>query len=471
MIESREHALEVLAYLEKLKARPNFLTPNFPQQSAFVKDDSPRVGLKCTRRAGKSYSAGLKLYRAAYSTPHCTVIYMGLTRKTSKKIMWKDVLKTINRDLNLGLDHKNFNETELSVRLPNGSVIYLEGGDSGKDEMEKVLGGKLKLAIVDEAGSFRVDLHKLCYEMIEPALSDYDGTLCMIGTPTDLLDSLFHKVTDGREKGWSLHSWDTSSNPYMKDNWAKRLAMLKETNPEVEKTPSYRRMYLGEWVTDLSSLVYKFDRTKNLYPGELPPGNYVYAMGIDLGFDDPTAFVIGAFSPHDNTLYIVDAHKAKGMIISDVAERIAYYQKKYDIYRMVIDNASKQAVEELKQRYSLPLVAAEKQGKAEFIEIMNSEYLAGKIKLIDNESTHALQIELGSLIWDDRSTKREEHPACENHLADASLYLWRECWNYLAVPAEKKDWTDLEKVDRWEEDEAEKLEEDSSKEFWERDWE
>ena len=33
-----------------------------------------------------------------------------------------------------------FNETELSVRFPNGSVIYLVGADSNEDERQKLLG-------------------------------------------------------------------------------------------------------------------------------------------------------------------------------------------------------------------------------------------------------------------------------------------------------------------------------------------
>lgn len=411
---STEWARAVLAECERILSvpQPKFYDEKFPEQKAYILDDSPRVDVLCTRRAGKSYGIGLKLYRAAFAVPECTCTYLGLTRKTSKKIMWKDVMKAINRQMGLGC---KFNESELSITTPTGSIIYLEGADSGKDEMDKVLGGKLKLVVIDEAGSFRIDLNKLCYEMIEPALADYDGTLSLAGTPTDLLDSLFHKVTTNREGGWSHHEWDTLDNPHMRDVWEKRIQFLRDNNPGIEETPSFRRMYKKEWVTDLSALVYKFDAKRNLAPF-LPSGKPSYVLGIDLGFDDPTAFVVCAFYPHDTTLYVVETYKSSKMIISDVAERIRYYEKKYDIYRMVVDNASKQSVEELKQRYGLSLIAAEKRGKAEFIEIMNSELIMGKIKALDVEETAPLREEWGSLIWDERSDKREEHPACDNHL-------------------------------------------------------
>jgi PBSX family phage terminase large subunit len=469
-IEDKETALAVLEAIEQYNLKPlTFTDPKFPEQTAFVVDDGPRVGALCTRRAGKSYGAGLKIYRSAHKVPGCTVLYMGLTRKTAKKIMWKDVMKVIDRDLELGC---KFNEAELSIKCPNGSIIYLEGADAGKDEMDKVLGGKLMLALIDEGGSYRIDLRKLCYEIIEPALADYDGTLAMIGTPTDLLDSLFHHVTDGREHGWSTHSWNTTDNPYMAEVWEKRLKMLKETNPLIEETPSYRRMYLGEWVTDISALCYKYDIHRNTVEA-LPhraDRDYIYMMGVDLGFNDPSAFVISAFSKVDKNLYFVEAYKRSEMIISDVAERIKYYNKKYDIYRVVIDNASKQAVEELKQRYGLGLVAADKAGKSEFIEIMNSEMIQGRIKVLDVPETEPLRTEWGSLIWDDRSDRREEHPACENHCADGALYNWRECYQYLSEVPDNRVQTEAEKIDEWEEEQAELLEENNQKPFWERDW-
>lgn len=466
--ETREWAINVLAECERQLNTPRlkFYDNKFPEQKAYILDDSPRVGLLCTRRAGKSFGIGLKLFRAAFAEPRCTCTYIGLTRKTAKKIMWKDVFKSIDRKMNLGC---KFNESELSITCPNGSIIYLEGADSGKDEMDKVLGGKLKLVVIDEGGSFRIDMAKLCYEMIEPALSDYDGTLSMAGTPTDLLDSLFHKITTGREGGWTQHEWDTLDNPYMREVWQKRIEFLKKNNPGIEKTPSFRRMYLKEWVTDISALVYKYNEQRNA-TDKLPPGQYSYVLGVDLGWDDPSAFVVCAFSPHDNNLYVIETYKSSKMIISDVAERISYYTKKYDIYRTVIDNAAKQSVEELKSRYQLSLVPATKTGKAEFIEIMNAELIQGRIKVIDCEETLALRDEWGSLIWDERSDKRQEHPACDNHLSDAALYSWRECYQYLSVPVVKDQRSETEKLDDWEFEEAERIEQEMTQPFWERDW-
>jgi hypothetical protein len=104
-----------------------FLDPSFPVQSAFIADPAKLKVVLCTQRSGKSYGAGLYLYREAYETPGASCIYIALTRDSAKKIMWKDVLKPINRQLRLGT---RFNETELTATLPNGSIIYVLGVDS-----------------------------------------------------------------------------------------------------------------------------------------------------------------------------------------------------------------------------------------------------------------------------------------------------------------------------------------------------
>lgn len=94
---------------------------------------------------------------------------------------------------------------------------------------------------------------------------------------------------------------------------------------------------------------------------------------------------------------------------------------------------------------------------------MNSDFRQGNIKLLGCEE---LADEYISLIWDDRTTKREEHPSCPNHLADATLYAWRYCYNYA--------WKDREKilvpqseevVDMWWKEEEEKLNREKSLDF------
>ena len=86
----------------------------------------------------------------------------------------------------------------------------------------------------------------------------------------------------------------------------------------------------------------------------------------------------------------------------------------------------------MRRRHELPLRAADKTGKSDFIEIMNGEFIQARIKLHSTRSSQ-LADEYAGLIWDERSVKREEHPNCANDLADAVLYAWRLCYSYLSV--------------------------------------
>ncbi len=178
----------------------DILKGTFAQQRAFIEDPAKLKWALCTRRAAKSYSDGLALAKAALDRPDVSCLYIGLTRESAKRIMWKDVLKAINRCHKLGIQ---FNESELSAKFPNGSVIYLVGADSNEDERQKLLGQKFVLVVIDEAQAFGIDLRQLVYGVLKPAVADYRGTIVLTGTPGNLIKGLFFDVTNGREACWA----------------------------------------------------------------------------------------------------------------------------------------------------------------------------------------------------------------------------------------------------------------------------
>jgi len=431
---------EFFALVAAEKKEPVFRTPEHVWQTKFLDDSSRMKALLCTRRAGKSYAAGLMLLEAAYKNPGVSCLYVALTRASAKRIMWKDVLKEIDRAQGLGC---RFNETELSATLPNGSVIYMLGMDADEQEKDKALGQKFMAVAVDEAASYNVDLREIVYDILKPATADYRGTIALIGTPGNMKRGLFFDLTKGQnpgepgqweKMGWSCYRWTTFDNPKLAEKWREEIEDLKLANPLVEETPGFQQMYLGKWVVDDSKLVYRFDYDKNTFD-ELPVlnkgGRWHYVLGIDLGFNDPTAWVVCAYHDHDRTLYVLGAHKKAKCDITEVADQTRKLMGRFEFDRIVIDNANKQAVEEMRRRHDIPLTPAEKTGKADFIEIMNGEFASQYIK-VHKKAAAPLIEEYGQLIWDERSMRREEHPASPNHCADAALYAWRHCYQWVA---------------------------------------
>jgi hypothetical protein len=189
-------------------------------------------------------------------------------------------------------------------------------------------------------------------------------------------------------------------------------------------------------VVDTSKLVYKYLEGRNdfstlpVFPGER--GRWHYVLGIDLGYEDDSAFVVAAYHDFDRTLYFLESYAEKRLDITDVANKAKGYAFRYGLDAMVIDGANKQAVEEMRRRHDLPLTAADKTGKADFIELMNAEFIKGLVKL-DPVKCAVMVDEYGGLIWDERSSKREEHPSCSQHSLDSALYSWRHCYQYLSV--------------------------------------
>lgn len=446
--------------------KAQWFCPQFIQQNEFIKDPSKQKAVLCTRRAGKSYGAGLYLFKEAFETPNVSVLYTALTRASAKAIMYKDVLKVINAKYKLNAE---FKESELLVRLPNGSEICLLGVDAKPDEAEKILGRKFKLAIIDEAGSFHYDLREIAYKIIRPTLIDLNGTLVMIGTPTNLTKSLFYDVTNGKESGWSVHKWSAESNPFIADQWNKEVAELIANNPTVVDTPMFRQMYKGEWVIETEKLVYKYDSTINA-KAPMNSDNYYYILGIDLGWNDATAFTVAAYSEHDRHLHYIYSHKKTQMLLSEVESQVKTLRDRYQISKFVIDGADKQSVEEMRHRTMIPFEATDKRDKHNFIEIMNNDFRGGIIKVDSLECVDLID-EWQGLIWEYNVTtgQRKEHPSCPNHCADSALYIHRYCYQYLARAKEiKPDRDSVAYMDMISDREDEIWEQSRATPFWER---
>jgi len=439
----------------------------FPQQKAFIEDPAPLKAAICSRRAGKSYGIGLLLFQEALDHPGCSCLYLAETYGQTKKSMFRQVMLPINRQFNLGA---RFNEGDLSIRLPNGSVIYLTGMDSSMQQQESIRGSHFRLIVVDEAGSFRNDLRALVEETLMPAVLDDMGTICLIGTPR-AIKNMFFEVVTGKEPGWAVHRWMVTDNPHTRKEYELAQVRAKMLDADYASRPRWRQEWLAEWIMDEGTLVYRYDKERNT-AGELPPDEkWLHVVGVDLGFNDDSAWVVCAYNLHDSRLYVREVKAEKGLILSQVAAFTHHLVDTYSPHALVIDGAAKQAVEELRQRYDLPFEAADKLGKYDAIQMLNSDLVTGRVKLLPG--TEALAKEWGDLVWDERAMKNMRHvedPRCPNHLSDAMLYAWRRCRNY--TPQLKETTPppgSAEAMDAWWEAEGERMERRDRLEWFDED--
>jgi hypothetical protein len=237
--------------------------------------------------------------------------------------------------------------------------------------------------------------------------------------------------------------------------WTKALKNKRKRGWS-DDTPSWQREYLGKWVASELAFVYSFaglvhtEPSKVCWEPNFETGNqfglpkdeeWHYVLGLDLGWEDDFAAVLGAYNPHDGVLYQVweykDNHQDVDQVVVHIMHAIELAGK---IDRVVADagGLGKMVIETINRRHGLNIQAAEKREKNDFIELQNTDYHSGRIKLLKHSD---LSTELQGLQWDigdaskaqmARTGRLKEHPSCPNHLADAWLYLWRFSYHYWA---------------------------------------
>lgn len=469
MLTPRQRAVAAARELKlREEARKPLIDESYPQQAKFVKDPSRFVCARTTRRAGKSTGLVYKHLNKGKQHPNCLMPFIGLTRESAKNIIFP-AFGEVSRKHNLGLE---FKESDLTIRVPGNSTVQLYGADM-RNFIDRLRGIKTPCASIDEGQSYRSHLEQLVDDILTPATADFgDGQINLTGTPGPVPKGYFYECSLGKH-GFSPHFWTVYDNPYFPKpkEFVADLFAKKGWN---ENNPTYRREWLGEWVADTDALVYKFSDHNWTY--DIPEADdYIYVIGVDLGYSpDPSAFVVAAFNPHDRHVYFIETHTQLEMSVGDVADRIKYYLTEYPNAQVVMDLGAqgKMIGAEIESRYQVPVIAADKAGKAGFIEIFNSELLASKIKLLKGVCEPLVE-EWMNLIWDSEKVQRVEDSRYENHLSDAALYTLRFCYNYAytnrPVPIERGSEREM---DAYWEREAERLEQElrAQKEAEKDDW-
>lgn len=453
--------IKVVEELQKRSSKPFRLEDYlFKEQLEFVQDSAPFKLAVTTRRAGKTVSCAADLIYSALETPESICLYITLSRINAKRIVWPE-LKRINRQFSLGIE---FNESELMAKIPNGSIIYCSGA-SDRTEIEKFRGLAIKRVYIDECQSFPSYIEDLINDVIAPALMDYSGSLCLIGTPGPIPSGFFYDCS--RSLAWKQHNWSFWDNPFILKKSGKTHQEildreLKRRGVTIDN-PSIQREWFGKWVLDSDSLVYHYDGKKSSYE-HLPNHSWTYILGIDLGFDDADALVVLAHSATSPTTYIVEEKITRHQGITELVEQIADFRKHYDISKVVVDTGGlgKKIGEEISRRYKIAIQPAEKQRKIEYIELLNDALRTGALKAKGNSvfASDCMKVE-----WDlDKSTpdKKVISKRFHSDICEAVLYAWRESYSFTYTPEKKRSSPGSKE---WANEEQERMEEEALEHF------
>ena len=314
-------------------------------------------------------------------------LYITLSMRNAERIVWKD-LKKINEDFNLqGIP----NEAKLMITFPNKSSIYLSGANN-VTEIENFRGVPLKLVYIDECQSFKAYIENLIDDILSPALMDYAGSLCLIGTPGPVPTGFFHACST-KENVWSKHGWTFWDNPHIAQKSGKTHQQLLDRELKRRNVPathpSIQREWFGKWELDSDSLILHYNAAVGSYstlPLLVPPNKYHYLMGVDIGFNDSDAIAVLAYSDVDKSTYLIEEVVTPKQGITELVDQIQGLRSKYDISKIVMDmgGLGKKIGEEVIRRWQIPVEAAEKSRKMENLQILDDAMRTGMFKAKPN---------------------------------------------------------------------------------------
>lgn len=425
--------------------RSRYRTDLFPKQRAFFDDTAKTKAAVCSRRAGKTWDCCAGLYEACVQVPGSTSLYIALTGKSARNILWP-ILVAFNARYGLGLQ---LNHNQLIATAPNGSKILLTGADQLR-KVEALRGQAYRRVVIDEAQAFaRSLLQYLLDDVLEACLLDLDGDVWLVGTPNAACSGHFYDLTTGRNPKVAAiptYSWTVVDNPHMPHatDW---LASVRTKHRWTEDHPTYKREYLGLWVRDASSLVFRFDRVKHMV-AEAPELD-ASVGGADIGtaeHERTTALVKGGWARRNRTTYVTFAKKYAALNPTSMAEEM----QRVDAVQWVLDEGGlgKGYGDEFRKRQHMRVKAATKQNKAAYIEHCNGELDGGRLLFLAGHTDELVE-ELELLQWDE--DRKAYDPSFADHAADAMLYMWRECWSFnerepdkTAPPPGSPEWQERE---------------------------
>ena len=216
------------------------------------------------RRWGKTHMACRELARFARH-PDRRIWYICPSYRMAKQIAW-DHLKARLYSLNW---IAKVNESDLSIKLVNGSQIALRGADN-PDSLRGVF---LDFCVFDE---FAMIDEKAWTEVIRPALSDRQGSALFISTPMgrNWAFDLYNRGVDKTEHNWESFTYTTLEGGNVTE------AEIESARTDMDEK-QFRQEYLASFETYEGVIYYNFSR-ENVVEAAAIPRTVIIGMDFNV---------------------------------------------------------------------------------------------------------------------------------------------------------------------------------------------
>jgi len=267
-----------------------------------VADSAKRFKLVTAgRRWGKTF---LSIREIAYQArlPNKLIWYVTSSYRAAKMIVWKELK---NRMLDLRWVSK-INESELSIRLKNGSEICLKGSENA----QQLRGVSLSFCVIDEAAQVDPDVFA---EVIRPALADQQGGALFITTPLGKSNWTYDLYRQAQQSPalWDAYQFTTADGGFVTES---EIAAARADMSERQ----FRQEFLATWEDAASRIAWAFDREKNVQ--DLPNYNTIQLdVGCDFNVSPITAVIMVRVK---DKLYVIDEIQMHNSNTQELADEL-----------------------------------------------------------------------------------------------------------------------------------------------------
>lgn len=252
------------------------------------------------RRFGKTYLSTIELIKAATTGKNKNCWYIAPTYGAAKEIAWDMLIQNIPEEYIV-----KTNETGLTIKLINGSVISLKGADRSA-----VLRGRsLNHAILDEFSEMRPEVW---HEVIRPSLSDREGSALFIGTPKgrNHFYDLWAKGVDGADN-WQSFQYTTLQGGNVS------ASEIEQARSDLDER-TFEQEYEAAFITYAGIIYWAFERAHSVVKVK-DDGISTLLVGMDFNVSPMSCVVM---IRKGNDLFVIDECVIYGSNTQQMADEL-----------------------------------------------------------------------------------------------------------------------------------------------------
>lgn len=293
-----------------------------PKQKAADASNARYKILKWGRRVGKTWFEAYTMAKWSLAKRQGKFWYVTRTLGLGRDEFLPALLNLLPRD-----HVARFDERELSVRLTNGSKIFVKSGEKEDNLRGRALDG----VVLDEAAFLK---ERLFDQVISPQLAHSKGPVLIASSP---------------KKGWFTRMFNEAAAGKLANTFASHATIYDSTidADEIEKirqrTPehTWRQEYMAEELADAGQVYDEFSKANIYDPAERfrDFASYPFVRGMDYGLEAETGCDWIGISP-EGYLVITQEHAQKGWDVPRHAQVINTKSAGLDIRANVLDRSA-----------------------------------------------------------------------------------------------------------------------------------